>query len=1152
MARILVVLGMLAGFFVTIIVALLVAVHFIDWNAQRSWVANRLSDALARPVSIERGLDIALFPSPHVVVRDLMVGTSFANAGFELAKIGHGELRLDWPQLLEGKLEFSSVRLSEVTFNVPARGQLSRLNFLPVRQIELHSATIVLPSQGRPSLLISQGLMSWPAGATRGEVKLMGIVSGERVMASGSVGWRMDGNDDPLAVVDLSIGVAATTTTINGVVGYNKMDLALQSQTPAFEQLLAWFQWVPSASMRAQLAGSARLKGRLTGPLSAGPRLEINELEVQLSQVRGTFQGDIFFKSEERDWSAALEMAASTQDISQLPGHGGLWDHLAGPAALQSMVMINPQDIALSDAIFSVTGEPFKLKAEGQVTHRWDGSATEGEVKFSATTRAVRPTLDALGYSFPLSGKGQAAGRLNLHKRGFSVTDLVIHGAGDGWRVDGGGQLVRQDPQDDAQLAITLEAELHGASVLSTLGIPFEEKIDVVARGRLSGSAKAPRIDDLDLKVISRAFDATVHGQVSSLWPKLESQLNIKAQVPDLGYFSNVIGALPNVLSELKASVRAQVTTNGTLISINQAEGDIRGRGLHGTFTGTLPDTQDWTGGTVALTVQVDDLSSWGLGGSSRRNGADAVRVKVNAANSGDRQRPLAIYGQVSGEGWSAQIRSKMESLQATAAYELELRIAADDPDQLVGFFAPTVTLPGPLAARVSLQGQFDQWETSQGRLEISGDGVEVVLDGYLLAMGKNDRRLDIELKTDSFSRLGRLFAMSLPDSAPVRLVGSVKGSGAGIVIDSAQFDVGTSDFRGSIEYVRFDDAGRKPRINAQLVSEHFDRKDFQTVATRASARMPPEKFFSDRQLVLDWISDNDIHLDYRANTAVVGEHHMKDLELTAIVEDGKLVLDEIRADMQGAQMKVTLELDARQRPYDIHYSYQLLGMQVARWLTENKVIQPLTGEVDIEVKLTGKGNSIREVVSHADGYAVMVIHRARIPRKARILLPTSVLMSVLRTINPFAKASPVYNIECGLIGFRIDDGKAFSDHTLALKAKEVTVLAAGTIDLATEEIAIAIRPKAREGLGISTVSLAGIYYRLGGTLAKPVVKAASERILKTGVTLGAAWLSSGLTVLAKGLFDRLGDKGDVCKNAAHRFDTLLDGTAFTLKPTVN
>ena len=89
MARILVVLGMLAGFFVTIIVALLVAVHFIDWNAQRSWVANRLSDALARPVSIERGLDIALFPSPHVVVRDLMVGTSFANAGFELAKIGH-------------------------------------------------------------------------------------------------------------------------------------------------------------------------------------------------------------------------------------------------------------------------------------------------------------------------------------------------------------------------------------------------------------------------------------------------------------------------------------------------------------------------------------------------------------------------------------------------------------------------------------------------------------------------------------------------------------------------------------------------------------------------------------------------------------------------------------------------------------------------------------------------------------------------------------------------------------------------------------------------------------------------------------------------------------------------------------------------------
>ena len=393
---------------------------------------------------------------------------------------------------------------------------------------------------------------------------------------------------------------------------------------------------------------------------------------------------------------------------------------------------------------------------------------------------------------------------------------------------------------------------------------------------------------------------------------------------------------------------------------------------------------------------------------------------------------------------------------------------------------------------------------------------------------------------------------MSLPDSAPVRLAGSVEGSGVGIIVDSAQLAVGNSDFHGSIEYVGVGDAGRKPRSNAQLVSEYFDRKDFQTLAARKSTGIPPEKFFSDQQLVLDWISDNDIHLDYRANTAVVGEHHMNNLELTAIAEDGKLVLDGIQADMQGAQMTVTLSLDARQRPYDINYSYQLSGIQVARWLKENKVIQPLTGEVDIEVKLTGKGNSIREVVSHADGYAVMVIHGAKIPRKARIFLPTSVLMSVLRTINPFAAASPVYNIECGLIGFRIDDGKAFSDHTLALKAKEVTVLAAGTVDLATEEIAIAIRPKAREGLGVSTVDLAGIYYRLGGTLAKPVVKAASEPILKTGVTLGAAWLSSGLTVLAKSLFDRLGDKGDVCKNAANRFDTFLGGTTSSLKPMVN
>ncbi|GIT47913.1 MAG: hypothetical protein Ct9H300mP13_7090 [Gammaproteobacteria bacterium] len=43
----------------------------------------------------------------------------------------------------------------------------------------------------------------------------------------------------------------------------------------------------------------------------------------------------------------------------------------------------------------------------------------------------------------------------------------------------------------------------------------------MVAHGRFLGSVKAPRIDDLEVKAISEVFDATVHGQVSSLWPKL-------------------------------------------------------------------------------------------------------------------------------------------------------------------------------------------------------------------------------------------------------------------------------------------------------------------------------------------------------------------------------------------------------------------------------------------------------------------------------------------------------------------------------------------------------------------------------------------------------------------------------------------------------
>ena len=105
-----------------------------------------------------------------------------------------------------------------------------------------------------------------------------------------------------------------------------------------------------------------------------------------------------------------------------------------------------------------------------------------------------------------------------------------------------------------------------------------------------------------------------------------------------------------------------------------------------------------------------------------------------------------------------------------------------------------------------------------------------------------------------------------------------------------------------------------------------------------------------------------------------------------------------------------------------------------------------------------------------------------------------------------------------------------------------MAVLASGGINLETEEIEFSIRTKVRQGLGISPESLSGFgpghvlspQYVLGGTLSEPLL-VRPDRVLKTGVTLGAAWLTGGVTVLVQGLFDRWPSQ-DVCGKAATRF----------------
>jgi AsmA family protein len=94
-------------------------------------------------------------------------------------------------------------------------------------------------------------------------------------------------------------------------------------------------------------------------------------------------------------------------------------------------------------------------------------------------------------------------------------------------------------------------------------------------------------------------------------------------------------------------------------------------------------------------------------------------------------------------------------------------------------------------------------------------------------------------------------------------------------------------------------------------------------------------------------------------------------------------------------------------------------------------------------------------------------------------------------------------------------------------------------LNLKTEEIKVGIRTTPRKIVSFSAAELVNPYLQLVGTLAEPKLAVDEAGVLITG---GAAVATAGLSLLARGLYDRLSKSGDPCKQMSEQAMKELEG----------
>jgi uncharacterized protein involved in outer membrane biogenesis len=139
-------------------------------------------------------------------------------------------------------------------------------------------------------------------------------------------------------------------------------------------------------------------------------------------------------------------------------------------------------------------------------------------------------------------------------------------------------------------------------------------------------------------------------------------------------------------------------------------------------------------------------------------------------------------------------------------------------------------------------------------------------------------------------------------------------------------------------------------------------------------------------------------------------------------------------------------------------------------------------------------------------------------------MLGSGILSQIGGQLNPFSAEDPYTKLECTAAKIKLVDGQAKVDPVL-LQSDKVTVTAHGQVNLHTEAIALDFNTRPRKGVGISPGMFTNPFIRLGGTLASPRIETGAKGVAAGALAVGTA----GVSVVAKGLVDRVAGQADLC-----------------------
>ncbi len=464
----------------------------------------------------------------------------------------------------------------------------------------------------------------------------------------------------------------------------------------------------------------------------------------------------------------------------------------------------------------------------------------------------------------------------------------------------------------------------------------------------------------------------------------------------------------------------------------------------------------------------------------------------------------------------------QVSNFSATVTTDLASGYSFDSPVNFTASFRPvsSKTSAADLHSQIAL-GLGDSKINMEGLLNING------LAGTELELNVNASALPLASNEDDS------LLVSSEQYLPLRLTTKISVNEDVIHLNDFSASAGISELEGMLKLGH--EAGTVASVTGEIHASQLSFKTPQDLQEKAVVVTEPvnKKIFDNQAISWPWGSGMDVDLAVTAERVDINQYSFNNLALPIKLDSRSLEIMDAKANFAEGSLAGSLAMNSIETGAAIDFSADIKGVNLdaAGILPDDQISG---GNASGVISLKASGESTQSIADSLQGSVLLDMRDARISNSSLNLIGSDILLETINKLNPFAKSEPFTEVECVVINGLASEGVIDFKKSLVMETDKMAIIGNGKLNLVNEKVDIGFTPKAHGGVGLNAGTVLKLM-EIGGSLSNPHPVVSAAGLLKTGVAIGAAMSTGGVSLLADGFISKV-PKGTACKRALRAF----------------